>query len=75
MCGGGGKTPAVVQRDPKAEALQAGNEAALKANNETAARKSRFRKNTLLATGAQGVQSPAASSLLAMATAKDTLGS
>lgn len=75
MCGGGGRPPPVVQRDPKAEALQAANEAALKANSETAARKSRFRKNSLLATSAQGVQSPATSSLLATATPKDTLGS
>ena len=73
MCGGG-KPPAVVQRDPKAEAELAAAEAAKKANAETAARKKRFAQSSLLATGARGVTSDSPS-LLASAIPKDTLGS
>lgn len=73
MCGGK-RTPAVVQRDPKAEAEQAANEAAIKANSETATRKRRKQESSLLASGAQGVQGPVGSSLLATAKGKETLG-
>lgn len=73
MCGGGG-TPKVVQRDPKAEAEAAANEAAMKANSEAASRRRRKQESSLLASGAQGVQGPSGSSLLASANGKATLG-
>lgn len=71
MCGG--SPPAVVQRDPKAEAEFAASEAAKKANAETVARKKRLNASSLLATGAQGVTT-SAPSLLAQASGKNTLG-
>lgn len=74
MCGGGSR-PAVVQRDPKAEAEAAANEAAKKANAETASRRRSKQRSSLLTTGAQGVQGPAGTSLLATASGKDSLGS
>jgi hypothetical protein len=73
MCGGG--APKVVQRDPKAEAEAAANEAAMKANSEAAARRRRKQESSLLASGAQGVKGQAGASLLASAQGKDTLGS
>lgn len=73
MCGGGSH-PAVVQRDPKAEAEAAAIDAAKKANAETASRRRRKQESSLLASGAQGVKGAAGSSLLATASGKDTLG-
>lgn len=76
MCGGG-KPPKVVKRDPKAEAEQAANEAAFKANSEIAAIRKRKQGASLLAAGAngtQGVVSPVRSTLLASASGKNTLG-
>ena len=76
MCGGGKpKTPAVVQRDPAAEAEAAANAAAVKANEEAATRRKRKHESSLLASGAKGVQGQAGASLLASAQGKDTLGS
>jgi hypothetical protein len=73
MCGGG-RPPAVVQRDPKAEAALAAAEGAKKANEETALRKKRLAQSSLLATGAQGVTSKNTPTLLATAIPKTTLG-
>lgn len=76
MCGGGGKPPPVVQRDPAAEAQKAASESAKKANSETAYRKKIGRNNSLLANGSQGVvTNGTAQSLLATAYGKQTLGS
>lgn len=66
-------SPAVVQRDPEAEAAAAAAEAAQKANSELAFRKKQRRGSSLLATGARGVTQPATSTL-ATAYGKETLG-
>lgn len=74
MCGGGGSPPPVVQRDPKAEAEQAANQAAQKANAEAASRKLRRKQSSLLATGSEGLTGPASVLGSARAQAKPTLG-
>lgn len=73
---GGGKqeTPQVVQRDVKAEAQQADDEAAKKANAaRIATKRAKAGGASLLSTGAQGVQGSAATSST-LATGKMTLG-
>lgn len=73
MCGKP-KTPAVVQRDPKAEAEAAAAEAARKANAETAARKRSLQRSSLLTVGARGVRG-GGDTVLTSAYGKDKLGS
>lgn len=74
--GGGDKpsTPQVVQRDVKAEQQQADAEAAKKANAaRVATKRAKAGGASLLSTGAQGVQSGAATTST-LATGKQTLG-
>lgn len=74
MCGKP-STPKVVEPDPQAEADKAANEAAAKANAETAVRKRRKADSSLLsAGGAQGVAPTTGGSLLSSAATKNTLG-
>jgi hypothetical protein len=73
---GSKSTPKVVKTDPVADADAAANEAAAKANAETATRKRRKADSSLLSTGgAQGVTPTTGGNLLSTAAVKDTLGS
>ena len=72
---GSKSTPKVVQQDPQAEADRAANEAAAKANAETAVRKRRKGESSLLSSGgAQGAAPTTGGSLLSSAATKNTLG-
>ncbi len=73
MCGGG-NPPKVVKRNPQAEADAAANAAAQMANEELSALRRKRRQNSLLTTGAQGVDTKLGASLLANASGKSTLG-
>jgi hypothetical protein len=76
MCGGGGSTPRVVERDPIKEQLDADRRATKKANSELAVRRKNRRFSSLLATGGgrAGLMATGAQSVLASAQGKDTLG-
>jgi len=67
------KTPKVVQVDPAADQAKLEAQAASKANAEAVARKKNLRQNSLLATGAQGVEGEATTSSV-MARGKQELG-
>lgn len=70
MCGG---SPSVQKSDPEADAQRAADNATALANASTAARRRTAQKSSMLAAGARGVTG-AASSVLATAYAKETLG-
>lgn len=75
MCfGGRPSTPAVVQRDPKAEAEQAANEAATKANLDAAAVRVRRRQSALATSASTSPALIGGTSALAGAAPKPTLG-
>lgn len=68
-----GKTPRVERQNPEADAALAAAQAAQTANQQMATRRRGLRNSSLLATGAKGVAGPA-SSVLASAYGKETLG-